>query len=184
MKGGEIKIKYANSGRKAENKMRGNYRFIPPARASHFRSVSNTIFIPEDLGHRCDWRSCHRRCGILHALRRFHRKILGCAELLIGCHSIPLQSDHDHDLVAPLGTLGFECECLLFPADVDIYDPSCNINHGSGGTQEWPPKNELYLTTDIHLEYHKVHVCEIIPNSHRDIFYNSHWTSDQLIYQL
>jgi hypothetical protein len=36
--------------------------------------------------------------------------------------------------------LGFECRCLLFPADVELYDPSCNINRGSGGTQEWPPK--------------------------------------------
>jgi hypothetical protein len=28
MKGGEIKIKYANSGRRMENEIRDNYRFI------------------------------------------------------------------------------------------------------------------------------------------------------------
>jgi hypothetical protein len=44
--------------------------------------------------------------------------------------------NRDHDLVALFGTLWFECECLLFPADVELYDPSCNINRGSGGTQE------------------------------------------------
>jgi hypothetical protein len=50
---GEIKIKYANGGRRVENKMLDNYRFILPVRASHFRSVSKSISIPEDLGHRC-----------------------------------------------------------------------------------------------------------------------------------
>jgi hypothetical protein len=68
--------------------------------------------------------------------RKFRRKILGYVGLLIGCHSIPLQSNRDHDLVALFGTLGFECGCLLFPADVELYDPSCNINRGSSGTQE------------------------------------------------
>jgi hypothetical protein len=122
--------------------------------------MNKTVSIPKDLGHQCDWRTCHSRRGILHALRKFHKKFLGCAGLFIGCHSIPLQFDCDHDLVALLGTLGFECECLIFSADVDVYDPSCNINHGSGDTQEWPPKNERYLTTSIHLEYHKVHMYE------------------------
>jgi hypothetical protein len=42
-------------------------------------------------------------------------------------------------LVALFGTLGFECECLLFPADVELYDPSYNINRASGGTQELSP---------------------------------------------
>jgi hypothetical protein len=39
-------------------------------------------------------------------------------------------------LVALFGTLDFECECLLFSADVELYDPSWNNNHGSGGTQD------------------------------------------------
>jgi hypothetical protein len=52
-------------------------------------------------------------------------------------------------MVALFGTLWFECGCLLFPADVELYDSSCNNNLGSGGTQEWPPKNEWYMTTDI-----------------------------------
>jgi hypothetical protein len=63
--------------------MRDNYWFILPARASYFMSVSKTISIPEDLGHRCDWRSFRNKRGILDALRKFHRKILGCARLLI-----------------------------------------------------------------------------------------------------
>jgi hypothetical protein len=118
------------------------------------------------------------RGGILDASRKFHGKFLGCAGLLIGCHSIPLWSDRDHDLIALFGTLGSECRCLLFLVDVELYDPSCNINCGSGGTQEWPPKNEWYLMTDIYFEYHEVHRHERIPDSHRDIFYDSHWTSD------
>jgi hypothetical protein len=50
--------------------------------------------------------------------------MLGCAGLLIGCHSIPLWSDRDHDLVALFDTLKFEYGCLLFPTDVELYDPS------------------------------------------------------------
>jgi hypothetical protein len=57
------------------------------------------------------------------------------------------------ELVALFGTLGFECGCLLFPTNAELYDPNCNINCGSGGTQEWPPKNKRHLTTDIHFEY-------------------------------
>jgi hypothetical protein len=122
--------------------------------------------VPEGLGHRCDWRACHSRRDILDASRNFCKKIVGYAGLLIGCHSILLRSDRDHDLVALFGTLGFESECLLFPANVELYDPSCNINHGYGGTQEWPPKNEWYLMIDIHLEYYKVYRYERIPDSH------------------
>jgi hypothetical protein len=50
MKGGEIKIKYANCGRRAGNEMSDDYRFILLVRASHFRSVSKTVSTPEDLG--------------------------------------------------------------------------------------------------------------------------------------
>jgi hypothetical protein len=145
--------------------------------------VSNTVSIPEDLGHWCDWRTSRSRRGILDASRKFCRKILDSVGLLIGCHTIPLRSDHDHDFVALFSTLRFECECLLFSADVELYDPSCNINRGASDTQEWPPKNERCLTTDIHLEYPKVHRYERIPDSHRDIFCNSHWTPDRFIRQ-
>jgi hypothetical protein len=107
-------------------------------------------------------------------MRKFCTKILSCVGLLIGCYSIPLRSDCDHDLVALFCTLGFECGCLLFPADAELFDPSYNNNHGSGGTQEWPPKNEWYLTSNIHFEYHEVHMHERIPYSHRDIFRDSH----------
>jgi hypothetical protein len=68
-------------------------------------------------------------------LRKFYRKILGRTELLIGCHSIPLWSDRD--LVALFDTLVFECECLLFPTDVELYDPICNINRGFGWYSRW-----------------------------------------------
>jgi hypothetical protein len=142
-------------------------------RASHFESVSKTVSIPEDLGQWCDWRTCRSRRGILDVSRKFCRKILGYAGFLIGRHSIPLQSDRDHDLVALLITLALESEHLLFHADVELYDPSCNINLGFGSSQEWPPKNEWYLTIDIHLEYHEIHRYERIPNSQWDIFCNS-----------
>jgi hypothetical protein len=59
--------------------MRDNYRFILPARVSHFRSVSKTIFIPKDLGCRCDWGTCRSRHGILDASKTFRRKIISCA---------------------------------------------------------------------------------------------------------
>jgi hypothetical protein len=87
---GEIKIKYANGGRRVDNDMWDNYRFILPMRASHFRSVRKTVSITEDLGRWCDWKTCRSRCGILEASRKFCRKILDYDGLLIGCHSIPL----------------------------------------------------------------------------------------------
>jgi hypothetical protein len=46
------KIQMVEEGRKKE--IWDNYRFILPMRASHFRSVSKTISILEDLGHWCD----------------------------------------------------------------------------------------------------------------------------------
>jgi hypothetical protein len=78
-----------NGGRMAENEMRDNNQFILQVRASHFRSVSKTVSIPEDLGYRRDWRTFYSRRGIVDASRKFWRKNLGCAGLLIGCHSIP-----------------------------------------------------------------------------------------------
>jgi hypothetical protein len=46
-----MKIKYADAGRRPENKMRDKYRFVLLMRASNFRSVTKTISIPKDLGH-------------------------------------------------------------------------------------------------------------------------------------
>jgi hypothetical protein len=46
--------------------------------------------------------------------RKFHRKILGYAGLLIRCHSIPLWSDCDHDLVALLVPLGLNVNVSSF----------------------------------------------------------------------
>jgi hypothetical protein len=69
--------------------------------------------------------------------------------------------------------LGLNVNVYSFPLMLSFMIPAA-INRGSGGTQEWPPKNERYLTTDIHLEYHKVHRYERILNSHWDIFRNSH----------
>jgi hypothetical protein len=45
--------------------------------------VSRTISITEDLGRRCDWRTCCTRRGILDTSRKFRRKILSRAGLLI-----------------------------------------------------------------------------------------------------
>jgi hypothetical protein len=53
----------------AENEIWDNYRFIPPARASHFRFVSKTISIPKDLGCQCDWRTWRSWYGILDLLK-------------------------------------------------------------------------------------------------------------------
>jgi hypothetical protein len=92
MKGREIKIKYANGGRRVENKIWDNYRFILPARASHFRSVSKTLSISEDLDCRCDWRTCHSWCGILDTPSGFRWEILSYTGLLVGCHGILLGS--------------------------------------------------------------------------------------------
>jgi hypothetical protein len=74
-------MQMVEEGRKI--KMRDNYQFILLVRASYFRSVSKTVSIPEDLGHWGNWRTCHSRRGILDASRKFRRKILGCARLLI-----------------------------------------------------------------------------------------------------
>jgi hypothetical protein len=41
----------ANGGRRVENEIWDNYWFILLMRASHFRFVSKTVFIQEDLGH-------------------------------------------------------------------------------------------------------------------------------------
>jgi hypothetical protein len=43
----------ANGGRRAKNKILDNYWFILLVRASHFKSVSETVSILEDLG--CKW---------------------------------------------------------------------------------------------------------------------------------
>jgi hypothetical protein len=136
------------------------------------------------LIHRCDWRSCHNRGGILDASRKIHRKIHVCVGLLFGCHSIPLWSDCDHDFIALFGTLGFECECLIFPIDVELYDHRCITNRGSGGTQDGCLSLDTAHSWETILEYHKVQRHDRIPDSRRDIFYGCHWNPDQLIRQL
>jgi hypothetical protein len=67
---GRDKNQVCSGGGRAENEIRDNYQFILPARASHFRYVSKTISIPEDLGHWRDWRTSHSRRGILDTLRK------------------------------------------------------------------------------------------------------------------
>jgi hypothetical protein len=105
----------------------------------------------------CDWRSCHNRGGILDTSKKIQGKILGCTGLLIGCHGIPLWFDRDHDLVALFGTLGFECECLLFPADVELYGASCNINRGSSGTQDGWMSSDTTHSWEVILKYQSPH---------------------------
>jgi hypothetical protein len=49
MKGG----RNANGGRRAENKICDNYRFILPVRPSHFRYVSMQMV--DERGEKCKW---------------------------------------------------------------------------------------------------------------------------------
>jgi hypothetical protein len=122
-------------------------------RASHFSSESKTISIPEDLSHRCNWRTCRSRRGILDASRKFRRKILGCVGLLIECHSIlwpsvsrlratshvlwqdlytsfpsRAQESVDLNLAAACEVLGVVDELLMNPANFHVGDPSHLIN--------------------------------------------------------
>ena len=122
-------------------------------RASHFRSVSKTVSIPEDLGRWCDWRTCCSRHGILDAWRKFRRKILGYAGLLIGYHSIlwpsilrlratshvlwqnlhasyPSQACEsvDLNLTAAYVVLAVVDELLMNPVNFLVDDPSHLIN--------------------------------------------------------
>jgi hypothetical protein len=141
-----------------------NYRFILPARASYFRSVSKIVSIPEDLGRWCDWRTCCSRRGILDASRKFCWKILGCAGLLIGCPSILRPSvlwlratfhvlwQHLHasypsrahklvesNLATTLKVLGVVDELLINPVNFHVDDPSRLINGRSDWLQEGLP---------------------------------------------
>jgi hypothetical protein len=132
--------------------------------------VSKTISIPEDLGHRCDWRTCHSRHGILDASRKFHRKNLDFARLLIGCHSIPWlfvsplrvtfhvlwQHCHasypsrvlelvDLNLAAAREVLGVGDELLMNPVNFHVDDTSLLINGHSGWIRKgFPRMMEVY----------------------------------------
>jgi hypothetical protein len=115
--------------------------------------MSKIVYIPEDLGHWCDWRTCRHKRGILDASRKFHRKILGCARLLIGCHSIKQPSVSrlrvtfhvlwlhlhasypsrarepvDSNLAATREVLGVVDELLMNPANFHVDNPSRLIN--------------------------------------------------------
>jgi hypothetical protein len=87
-------------------------------------------------------------------------------------------------LVALFGTHGIECECLLFPTDVELYNASCNINHGFGGIQDGCMSSDTAHSWEAILEYHEVHRPERIPDSQWDIIRGSHWKLDQLICQM
>jgi hypothetical protein len=126
--------------------------------------VSKTVSIPDDLSHRCDCKTCCNRRGILDVLRKFHRKILGYAGLLIGCHSILLPSisrlratSHvlwqdlyayypsqahdsvDSNLAAPRKVLGVVDELLMNLVNFHVDDPSHLINGRSDQLQEGLP---------------------------------------------
>jgi hypothetical protein len=115
--------------------------------------VRKAVSIPKDLDHLCDWRTCRSRCGILDASKNFHRKILGCARLLIGCHSIlrstvsrfratshvlwqdlhasyPFQARElvDSNLTIAREVLGVVDELLMNPVNFYVDDPSHLIN--------------------------------------------------------
>jgi hypothetical protein len=115
--------------------------------------MSKTISIPIDFGHQCDWRTCCSRRGTLDASRKFCRKFLHCAGLLIGCHSITRPSisrlrvtfhvlwQHIHasypsqahklvdlNLAATHEVLGVVDELLMNPINFHVDDPSLLIN--------------------------------------------------------
>jgi hypothetical protein len=60
------------------------YQFILPVRMLHFRSVSKTVSIAEDLGRRCDWKTCHCGCCILDASRKIIEKFSAALGFLSG----------------------------------------------------------------------------------------------------
>jgi hypothetical protein len=174
--------KYANGGRRAENKIWDNYRFILPARASHFRSVSKTVSIPKDLGCQCDWRTCRSWCGIFDAPSGFHWEILGCIGLLIGCHGIVLGSfvsrlgatPHvlwyylhtsylpwawvlvDSNLAAACEVLGVVDKLLMNPINFHVDCSSRLINGCSDWLQEGLPQDDGGLLTRIHIHDHEI----------------------------
>jgi hypothetical protein len=146
---------------------------------SHFKSVSKTISIPKDLGRLCVWRTCHYRRGILDTPRKFHRKILGSAGFISG-----VMTFHSSLIVTLTWLhcsipLGLNVNVSSFPLMLSFM-----ILAATSIATPAVLKNERYLMTDIHINYHEVHRYERIPDSHRDIFGNSHWTPDQLIRQL
>jgi hypothetical protein len=170
----------ANGGRRMENEIWDNYRFILSVRASHFRSVSKIVSIPEYLGHRCDWRTCRSRRGILDASRKFHRRIFYCAWLLIGCHSILCPSvsrlrvtshvlwQHlhasypsrtrgsvDSNLAAAREVLRVVDEPLMNLVNFHVDDPSL-INGRSNWLQEGHPKDDGGLLMRIHIYNHEI----------------------------
>jgi hypothetical protein len=150
---GRDKNQIWNSGRRVENGMRDNYQFILSTSVSHLRCMSKTIFIPEDLCCQHDCRTCRSRRGILDVLRKFRRKLLGCAGLLIGCHSTPRPSvsrlrvtsyvlwqhldasypsqacvSMDSNLAATFEVLGVVDELLMNPVIFHVNDCSLLIN--------------------------------------------------------
>jgi hypothetical protein len=131
--------------------------------------VSKTVSIPEDLGHWCEWRTCHIRRAFLDASRKFRRKILGCAGLLIGCHSILwpsvsrlratfhmlwwhlhasyLSRTHesvDSNLAAAREVLGVVDELLMSPVKFHVVDPSRLINGMTNFRKGFPRMMEVY----------------------------------------
>jgi hypothetical protein len=142
-------------------------------RASHFRSMSKTVSIPKDLSCQCNWRTCRSRCSILDTSRKFHRKILGGARLLIGVIAFLSSVIVTMTWLHCSAPLGLNVNVSSFPLMLSFMIPAATSIVALAVL-----KNEWYLTTDIHLEYHEVHRYERIPDSHWDIFHNSHWTSD------
>jgi hypothetical protein len=157
----------ANGGRRVKKEIWDNYRFILPVRVSHFRSVSKIASIPEDLGHRCDWRTCHSRRG--------------CARLLIGSHSIlrpfvswltvtshmlwqDLYSSYpsrahesvDSNLAAAREVLGVVDELQMNPVNFHVDDPSRLINDRFDWLQEGLSLDDGGLLMRIHVHDHEI----------------------------
>jgi hypothetical protein len=143
--------------------------------------MSKAVSIPEDLGHWCDWITCHSRSGILDASRKFHRKIFGCSGRLIWCRSILqpsvsqlrvtshvlLQNLHtsypsraresvDSNLVAACKVLGVVDELLMNLVNFHADDPPRLINGRSDPLQEGLPEDDGGLLTRIHIHDHEI----------------------------
>jgi hypothetical protein len=126
---------------------------VEECRKIKYEITTGLFSIPEDLCHRCNWRTCHSRRGILHASRKFCRKILSSTGLLIGCHSIlqpfvsrlrvtfhvlrqHLYSSYhsracesvDSNLAATRKVLGVVDELLMNRVNFHVDDPSRLIN--------------------------------------------------------
>jgi hypothetical protein len=124
---GRDKNQICNGGRRAENEMRDNYQFILSMRASHFRSVSKTIPIPEDLGHRATGELVTVDVAILMRRENFSEKFSITLGFLSGviafCSSLIVTMTWLH-CSAPLG---LSVNVSSFPLMLSLIIPAATL---------------------------------------------------------